>query len=753
MIDKFKRSEYKKYYIFIAIIVLVFILLTGWAYSKSNEERIKNRNINVLVRTDGSVYVEDIWDINIVNSSTLYQSFDNANENNFKDIKLSFFDDKTNQWIPLILNEDITFDGRERLDYYHAGYFQGDFEIAWGVGLEGSRARRKYKIEYTVNGAITNYLDTAEYYHMFVGKNFALPIENFEALISFPAPLREESSHIWGHGAPSGSINFKDGKVHAIAKNIPERTFVEVRTLFPKEIVYMADEVKQEMKENILREEEYNTLNTRVARINDVNRQSYINKAQAAIILLLAIVILYEVLSTLNLKKKYPKSFVREWDRYTDLPQTKLDIIAANLIYKDKGSKNFLITVLMKLVHNGYIEIIETNNNLSQISDIKSTDEEIMERTKIIEKLATESNINVNTIEIAKIYTTVMEDIRKKQAKELGLKVKDINKVKYKLNLKKIDIATEENLLEADEKMVLDYFTNMYNREIYMRGKFKDSLNKALRKNKSSLNQSLFIEANKVYAEEIEINKGIIFIEQYQLVESIVKKFDKFEIKYNKILEKTKTEKANIEIYSTEKENRAKKLIYKPVVEILVLVLLVNQLLTQIVGTLQFNESKYMQMYFYTIIAALVLIFINKTQYKTIFPFLKEKGLNIRAEYKGLYNFLSNDSFIAEYPEESIIIWGEFLVLATYFGVADKVLKTLRKTHPIVVKEMTTYSYLDSYYLWNTLNTVNVSQRHFNAIAAGKIISTGASMVSSGGGGGFTSGGGGGFGGGGGGSR
>ena len=87
------------------------------------------------------------WDINIVNSSTLYQSFDNASENNFKDIKLSFFDDKTNQWIPLILNEDITFDGRERLDYYHAGYFQGDFEIAWGVGLDGSRARRKYKIE------------------------------------------------------------------------------------------------------------------------------------------------------------------------------------------------------------------------------------------------------------------------------------------------------------------------------------------------------------------------------------------------------------------------------------------------------------------------------------------------------------------------------------------------------------------------------------------------------------------------------
>lgn len=756
--EKLNTSKFKNYYILITIILLIFSIVIISAVVKRGEERIKNRTINALVQADGSVFIEDIWDIQVVNSSTLFQSFGSGvSEKNFSNVIVSYYDEILEKWIPMTENKDISYTGKELLNYYHAGIFEGQFEIAWGVGLENSRARRKYKLEYTVNGPVKKYLDAGEYYHQFVAENFELPIENFYALITFPAPLRTETSYIWGHGAPTGEIYFKEGKIEVKANNVPKKTFIEARVLFPEEIIYMAPEIKYNRKDSVLAEEKINTENTIIASVNNVSRERMLNQAVSGVIIYLALVILFEVSQIIGLMKKYPKGDIRKWERYTDLPKTKLNIFAANMIYKDKGSKNFLITVLMKLSHHKFLEIIEIKEDIdlkSKSTSIELFDQSIQEKTRIVSEIAQERDISINLVEVAQVFSAIERDYRKTQATLLKVKANDINKVKFKLNLKEI----EEAELDTDEQMVVEFLKKMSLDKRISDSRIRSSAKTFIKKYKFDISEDIFIEATKRYIQEVEIDKGHIYIEQYQLVNAIANKFKEFDAKYKQILKQVKQQGESEEIYDTKKELKSKTLIYKLIFEILIYILIIFSIINKLIGTLQFNENAYILAGLSVIIFTIILTIINRVQYSKLDPPLTNSGYNIREEYKGLYNFLNNDSFISEYPESSIIIWGEFLVLATYFGIAEKVLKTLKRVHPDLSTELevSNYSYNNMYNVLRIIDVANLSQNNIKMERARSAFSSGSSFVSSGGGfsssgggGGFTSGGGGGFGGGG----
>ena len=87
-----------------------------------------------------------------------------------------------------------------------------------------------------------------------------------------------------------------------------------------------------------------------------------------------------------------------------------------------------------------------------------------------------------------------------------------------------------------------------------------------------------------------------------------------------------------------------------------------------------------------------------------------------------------------EVPE--IVIWEKFLVYATVFGIADKVLKQLKIVYPNMSEELGANHYAYMYLMMNT----NFSNSFSNAIT--NSMSTAYSSAT-GGGGGFSGGGGG----------
>lgn len=114
-----------------------------------------------------------------------------------------------------------------------------------------------------------------------------------------------------------------------------------------------------------------------------------------------------------------------------------------------------------------------------------------------------------------------------------------------------------------------------------------------------------------------------------------------------------------------------------------------------------------------------------------------KEGLDEIEKWQGLKKFMEDFSMLDKREVPELVIWESFLVYATVFGIADKVLKQLKIVYPDLERNMdlATYSYM------NLMIHTNFDSSFSNSISSA--MST-AYSSSTGGGGGFSSGGGGG---------
>lgn len=116
---------------------------------------------------------------------------------------------------------------------------------------------------------------------------------------------------------------------------------------------------------------------------------------------------------------------------------------------------------------------------------------------------------------------------------------------------------------------------------------------------------------------------------------------------------------------------------------------------------------------------------------------LTQEGINEKAEWKGLKKYMEEFSLLDEKEVPALTVWEEFLVYATAFGIADKVIKQLKLVYP-EIENMDSFNHTSYVYL--------MSHTNFNSSFNSAINSSISSAMSSGsgGGGGFSGGGGGG---------
>ena len=113
-----------------------------------------------------------------------------------------------------------------------------------------------------------------------------------------------------------------------------------------------------------------------------------------------------------------------------------------------------------------------------------------------------------------------------------------------------------------------------------------------------------------------------------------------------------------------------------------------------------------------------------------------QKGVNEIEEWKALKKYMEDFSLLDEKEVPDIVIWEKFLVYATAFGIAEKVIKQLKMVYPNF-EQLTGSDYTVTYLMMHT---------NFNSSFSSAISSTmsGAYSSATGGGGGFSGGGGGG---------
>ena len=111
-----------------------------------------------------------------------------------------------------------------------------------------------------------------------------------------------------------------------------------------------------------------------------------------------------------------------------------------------------------------------------------------------------------------------------------------------------------------------------------------------------------------------------------------------------------------------------------------------------------------------------------------------QKGVDENAKWKGLKKYMEDFSMLDKKEVPELILWEKFLVYATAFGIADKVLKQLKLVYPNIKEEWNNSNYGCLYLMMNT----NFSTSFSNAVST-SIASTYSSAT--GGGGGFSGGG------------
>ena len=145
------------------------------------------------------------------------------------------------------------------------------------------------------------------------------------------------------------------------------------------------------------------------------------------------------------------------------------------------------------------------------------------------------------------------------------------------------------------------------------------------------------------------------------------------------------------------------------------------------------------------IVVTIINLILNM-KITTSFNGFTQKGINEQEQWKAFKKYMEDFSYLNEKEVPELVLWEKYLVYATAFGIADKVLKQLKVKYP----ELNDPDTIHSMILFNSMyNSNGFNTKFINSIKTSTSRMYSSTYSSgSGGGGGFS--GGGGFGGGGG---
>ena len=623
----------------IPIFLFAFLIIGNVKSMASGDLFLNQLNFDAKINYDGSMDVVETWNIDIEETNTLYKTFktDSTKYSGITNVQVSDITNGTQKSFKEIntLMYHVTKDC-----YYGMKNDDGDFEIAWGVGLDNSSATRKYQISYTVEDAVEKYSDYAQLYWQFVGEDFEISSSKITGTITLPTDAKNKDQiKVWGHTEDlNGEIYAREqNKIIFEVNNFRAGRYVEVRTLFPTDMIISStrgDESKTILDEVVEEETIWaNEANSRRAMKNFINWAIVIAIDIALIFLCLLFIknMIKNMKRLKNLKKFIPTEdilYFREMPRENSTP--------AEAIYMYKKIK----------------------------SELQSND-------------------------LGKMFSATLLDLKLK--KVIDFQVMKDQKAKEVITIKILDKAASGNLENKDEKAILDFLLGA------------------------------FTVNNK---EEITVKELQAYIKNHSskilALQSDIKEGTKAGLRKNNLMDKAEEEK------------------YQKVTGALI-GYIVALVFTITGGFILFGilENIYLLIGVIPFILLSIINLILKSVELSRINVFTQEGVNESEKWKGLKKYMEEFSMLDKREVPEIEIWEKFLVYATAFGIADKVLKQLKIVYPDIENSMNINTYPSMYLMMNTDFSRNFTDSISSSMSS-------AYSSASGGGGGFSGGGGGG---------
>ena len=242
-------------------------------------------------------------------------------------------------------------------------------------------------------------------------------------------------------------------------------------------------------------------------------------------------------------------------------------------------------------------------------------------------------------------------------------------------------------------------------------------------------------------------DKDVIYIKRIKPSDEKLKNDEKKVLDFIYKVEKKKEEITikQLEKYITSHSSSVQKLIEqsgKDIEDQLVLEGILNKsnkeeyIKYQTMSGLYFVFAIIVLMFAFPVSIALIVNGILCFKIKKRINVLTQKGIDSKEKWKGLKKYMEDFSLLNEKEVPAIEVWEKYLVYATVFGIADKVLEQLKTVYPNIDQmDVSASAYM--YFMYHS----NFSTS-FNSAISSSISSSYSSAT--GGGGGFSGGGGGG---------
>ena len=441
--------------ILIFFIILFAILFIGTTKSEATL-KLKNLDFDVQINSDSSMDVKETWNIQISDTNTLFKTFkkDNEKYTEITDVKVK---DVTNRKEFAKINREMYHVTKDC--YYALTNSSGQFEIAWGVGLDDNSDTRTYEISYTVKDAIKKYNDYSELYWQFIGDEFEIKANKIKGTILLPKKAsNKEGIRVWGHTKElNGEIYVTDlNKIEFSIDNYSGKKYVEVRALIPNDMISEANRISMSNIFNEAIREETIWADTANKERQIVKFFRFFGIAIASVIMLYFVIeLIKNIKQLIKMDKKIKPT--TELDYYRDLPYedaTPAEALFALYEGKLNSFESTFSATILDLCLKKYIALEAEKEEITQSEIIKITildreDTELKKDEKLIldflkevskdkKELTTSditlylksniSKVNQLIVELEKIEKGVGED------KKIYIRENDKKATKYKTN-------------------------------------------------------------------------------------------------------------------------------------------------------------------------------------------------------------------------------------------------------------------------------------------------------------------------------
>lgn len=371
-----KTKKIKK--IITTLIFLILFIILGNTKSNAGSLYLDNLNFDAKINQDGSMNVTETWDISISETNTLFKTFktDNSKYSSITDVEVA---EVTNSAEKKFSKVDSLMYHVTKDCYYGMKNDDGNFEIAWGVGLDDSSATKTYKISYKVNDAIAKYQDYAELYWQFVGSDFEVSADKVTGTILLPQNASsKEDIKVWGHteGLNGEIYATAANKIEFEVNNFRAGRYIEIRTLFPTAMITNSGRTYSRERLNEVIEKETvwaNEANARRARAENAKKAGTVIFA-----IVVAIIDVWLLRSSIKIRKEASKKTKikpsQELEYFREMPRKNATPAQAVYVYNEVLSTvstnqmgNIFSATLLDLCLKKYIGFEENPSNKKNI--------------------------------------------------------------------------------------------------------------------------------------------------------------------------------------------------------------------------------------------------------------------------------------------------------------------------------------------------------------------------------------------------